>query len=692
MNYRERVENMAGWRELRSCSAGLAILALIASISACGGGVSSPPKAMGSTALQVTKVSPNSGPTTGGTVVTIDIAGSTLQKGTKGVKVSFGGADSTAVTVSSATQIQALTPAHAAGKVDVKVTNSDGTTGDLASGFDYTDPPLAISSISPNSGLVAGGTPVTVTGSGFQSGATLSFGGLPANGVNVTSSTQIQAATPAHAAGTVDVQVTNPNGKTGTLAQGFTFLGLQITTSGLPDGNFGVPYQATLSATGGAGALTWAIVSGQLPPGLALDSAKGVIAGVPKQLGQLNFVVQVSDSSSPTPQTASKPLSINLVIASATGPIPSSLFGMNLINKANWPTVPVGALGKGTLTTWPYSEPTRGSFNWANLDAWVATAQNHGVDFFFSNELVPPWAAADQSTCGPTYPGSTTIGCTSMVANIQDWDDFVTALVTRYKGKIQIYELWNEPQHFTGTVADMVALTQHMYDKIRSLDPGAVIISPSAIAPYLDSYFAAGGVKTVDVISLHGYPDPKNDVAESINGFLTQPLKTVLAKYGLSSKPLWDTEGSWGDESAGAITDPDLQVAFVARFYLLHWSDGIGRLCWYAWDSASWGTLWDSVNGAHPAATAYQQVHNWMVGATMNAQCSVASDSTWTCGFTRSGGYQAQAVWNTATTKAFTPASIYTQYRDLSGKTVAIPSGSSVAIGAKPILLETFTP
>ena len=137
-----------------------------------------------------------------------------------------------------------------------------------------------------------------------------------------------------------------------------------------------------------------------------------------------------------------------------------------------------------------------------------------------------------------------------MITDISEWDKFITALVTRYKGKL-IYELWNEPEDknsWTGSVGDMVILTSHMYNIIRSIDPGALIIAPSGSATYMDLYYAAGGVRTVDVVSVHGYPDPRsNDVAETIGGFLSVPMKAVMAKYGLSQKPLWDTEGSWGN-------------------------------------------------------------------------------------------------------------------------------------------------
>ena len=377
------------------------------------------------------------------------------------------------------------------------------------------------------------------------------------------------------------------------------------------------------------------------------------------------------------------PLRCTAATGQSATEIPSTLFGMTLIDRNDWPQDSVGALGKGPGVNWSYTEPQRGIFNWANLDAWVKTAADHGVDFFFSTDLIPPWAAADQSSCGPTYPGSSVIGCTSTVANIKDCDDFVTALATRYKGKM-IYELWNEPnaKSFTGTVAEMVTLTTHEYSIIRSIDPGALILAPSPAygvagsSTYMDQYFSAGGPTGIDVVTIHSYWAKPETVIGDINN-----MKAVMAKYNLASKPLWDTEGSWGTFSL----PPDQQVGFVARYYLLNWSMGVSRFYWYAWDNAAWGKLWDPIAGPHPAAIAYQQVYNWMVGATMSSPCTMASDSTWTCILTRPGGYQALAIWNSAMTTSYTPASQYKRYLDLAGNGNSV--NGSISIGYNPVLL-----
>jgi hypothetical protein len=378
-------------------------------------------------------------------------------------------------------------------------------------------------------------------------------------------------------------------------------------------------------------------------------------------------------------------------------PIPSSFFGMHVMDPDNWPIITFAALGKGTGVSWPYIEQVKNQFNWARLDRFVSLANTHGVSIMFSERGVPPWAAADASSCHSQPPFG--IYCSSTVSDMEAWDNFVTRLVTRYKGRNQIYELWNEPQNsFTGTLAQLVALTQHEHDVIRSIDPTATILSPSMVSygsQYLDSYFAAGGTTDIDAVAMHAYPDPSNDVAETVTTSMTTSILSIMNKYGLRDKPLWDTEGSWGYASSGAITDSTLRAAFVARYYLLHWSAGISRLYWYGWDNDDIGTLWSSGRGRSEASLAYAQVYNWMLGAVMARPCSSNAarspySAVYTCDLMRSGSYQARAVWNTDGSSTYMAPKKFTVYRRLEGNKWPIPSSHIVPIGIKPILLESF--
>ncbi|MFL6213184.1 MAG: PKD domain-containing protein [Blastocatellia bacterium] len=91
------------------------------------------------------------------------------------------------------------------------------------SGGGGSNPPPTVTIVSPNNGPTNGGTAITLSGSNFASGATVTIGGTPATTVVVTSPTTLTAMTPAHTAGTTNVVVTNPDNQNATLASAFTF-------------------------------------------------------------------------------------------------------------------------------------------------------------------------------------------------------------------------------------------------------------------------------------------------------------------------------------------------------------------------------------------------------------------------------------------------------------------------------------
>jgi hypothetical protein len=113
-----------------------------------------------------------------------------------------------------------------------------------------SSPAPTVTSVTPASGTVNGGTGVTITGTGFLGGATVSFGGTSATGVTVVNGTSITATTAAHSAGGVSVVVTNTDSQSGTLADGYTY-----TNPGNPGLGLGLP-------PGGSGAVT--VPAGQI--------------------------------------------------------------------------------------------------------------------------------------------------------------------------------------------------------------------------------------------------------------------------------------------------------------------------------------------------------------------------------------------------------------------------------------------
>jgi hypothetical protein len=170
--------------------------------------------------ISVLTIDPNFGPAAGGTVVTIT---GTCFTGATGVD--FGGIAGTAFTVVDDSTITVSTPAGT-GLVDVTVHGTVACGGDttVTDGFQYILPGAPVmTGITPNSGPDTGGTPVTITGSGFTGATSATFGGVAGTSFVVVNDTTITVVTPPHAVGLVNAEVVHPvNGPSAPL--GFTFL------------------------------------------------------------------------------------------------------------------------------------------------------------------------------------------------------------------------------------------------------------------------------------------------------------------------------------------------------------------------------------------------------------------------------------------------------------------------------------
>ena len=143
----------------------------------------------------MTKLAPKAGPAAGGTSVTITGTGFTGASA-----VHFGATAATSFTVNSGTSITAIAPAGTSGSVDVTVTGPGGTSATTSADL-YKYKPPTVTSVSPNTGPKAGGTSVTITGSGFALGAatTFKFAAGLATSVNCTSTSACTAVSPAAA-------------------------------------------------------------------------------------------------------------------------------------------------------------------------------------------------------------------------------------------------------------------------------------------------------------------------------------------------------------------------------------------------------------------------------------------------------------------------------------------------------------
>jgi hypothetical protein len=387
------------------------------------------------------------------------------------------------------------------------------------------------------------------------------------------------------------------------------------------------------------------------------------------------------------------------------GAIPQTFFGADfLLTGLIWP----GTDGLGRVATlgalrlwddevkWGQINTAANTYDWSQLDSWISMAQSQSLDVLYTFGDTPEFdgtiptqkgvhclTPSDYSCSPPNDVNSDGTGTDAV------FQAFVTALVTRYKGEISYYELWNEPDcscYFAGTQAQMVRMNQDASNIIHSIDPKAKVLSPSGhvwtLNTWWTAYLAAGGGSTFDIVNMHMRGNGTLNMSpESFLGTYAN-IEASLVANKLNNLPLWDSEhGIKADET---LTDPDELAGYLAREAALRAGLGIPRQYVYAWDDTPpvgeqgqlSGTAWDTVAG-------------WFIGHTISP-CS-ANNTVYTCNLDNG-----QMVWDTSqscsagvcTYSNYTYPSQYAFQTDLTGAKTAL-SGKTVPIGYKPIFLTT---
>lgn len=387
-----------------------------------------------------------------------------------------------------------------------------------------------------------------------------------------------------------------------------------------------------------------------------------------------------------------------------TAAIPETNFGMHF----HWPDVPwSGTTGISSVRIWDADGPQGiGSaqwagvhlgpnlFDWQALDAHVQSAASHGAEIQYLLGRTPPWASARPNEPSPYGPGQA-----AEPANLQVWRDWVTAVATRYRGQIRLWEIWNEPndaQFFTGTPQVLVTLAQEAYAILKAIDPANRVVSPSPYAlDYLDEYLTLGGGAFADIIGYHFYI--LGDAPEYLYDSYIPNAKLILENHGIQSKPLWNTEAGW---FAPPNLGDEVGAGYVSRSYILNWAAGCERFYYYEWDNR--GTPGISLT-VPPACTvptaagvAYQETARWLAGARI-VDFEIDANNNWILEIRRPDNRSAHILWNPDSTSE-APFSYnvpsgwqITWQRDLAGNNSPWV-GSVLPVEGRPVLLDTANP
>jgi hypothetical protein len=348
-----------------------------------------------------------------------------------------------------------------------------------------------------------------------------------------------------------------------------------------------------------------------------------------------------------------------------------------------WPTSNFGTwrLWDQSGTTWAALEPRKGEWNYTLLDEAVADAQARKVQINFVLGQSPTWASARPDEF--SFYGA---GAAAEPKDTQDWIDYLRNVATRYKGKIFIYEMWNEPNDpnfYTGSVAKLVELTQLAHDTLKAIDPRIkLVLSAPYSVGYLQQYLAAGAGAYADVIAYHIYNNPPEDDARVL-----ADLRTVKQAAGVADKPLWITEGGTGDTTTPAAKAPGL----LARKYLVEMLYGASRFNWYTWGpgfNLSLGLTNADQTQPTAAGRALGGLEGWLVGAEIQTT-GIDARSNWTVQLRTPDGLPGYIVWNPRGANNWrVPAGFEArEIRDLAGATQPAGGQTRIAVGAEPILI-----
>jgi large repetitive protein len=133
----------------------------------------------------------------------------------------------------------------------------------------------------------------------------ITVGTLPA-GLTVAAATGVVSGTPTGPAGTSNftIRVTDSTTATASVACSITVNGQLVITGPAPDGYLNVPYSHAFPAMGGVLPYVFSMQVGALPNGLRLNTATGVVSGIPLVQGLFNFTIRVTDALGSTSDLA----------------------------------------------------------------------------------------------------------------------------------------------------------------------------------------------------------------------------------------------------------------------------------------------------------------------------------------------------------------------------------------------------
>jgi hypothetical protein len=236
---------------------------------------------------------------------------------------------------------------------------------------------------------------------------------------------------------------------------------------------------------------------------------------------------------------------------------------------------------------WADLEPAEGSWNFTGADRVVDEAEARGIKVLGILGTSPSWANGGQEWNWPP-------------TDIEAWEDYVFTTVSRYRGRVAAWEIWNEeniPAFWQPEpdADDYVALLAAASPRIRAADPAATIVMGGVAglgSANLADYLSRGAADYVDAIAYHPYAEtigvegqPEEDLLrpkESLCRNLVALVHGLIALYTDKDLQIWLTEVGWTNcaETPPGV-DEATQAAYLLRTMINYASTDVDRVIWY---------------------------------------------------------------------------------------------------------------
>ncbi|MBN1991418.1 MAG: cellulase family glycosylhydrolase [Anaerolineae bacterium] len=208
---------------------------------------------------------------------------------------------------------------------------------------------------------------------------------------------------------------------------------------------------------------------------------------------------------------------------------------------------------------------------WEKYDHIVDLAEKYDLNIMARLSNPPAWTRAMTDTVGAFAPPD----------NLRDYGDFVETVVTRYKGRIPAYQIWNEPNiypewgEYPINAKEYTALLKEGYTRVKAVDPNAIVvmgalaatieldrvrrynsdgwpISPGGLSDvlFLQQLYDAGAAPYFDVLAMQGYglwsgPTDRRMQPRVLNFSRPLYIRDVMARNGDAHKSIWLSELGW---------------------------------------------------------------------------------------------------------------------------------------------------